>query len=97
MRTLMAMIWQHEFVWRLSCAAQTRIKVRDLKRVMARLPDASMPGSDAAKRFNLMLARSLQAAVVYLEEDMALPNLQALAISRTAFLGSIAGECGILR
>lgn len=88
MRSLMAKIWQHEFAWRLSLAAHTRIKVRDLKRVMARLPDAWMPGSDPAKRFNLVLARSLQAAVVYLEEDMALPNPQALAISRKAFLSS---------
>lgn len=88
MRTLMATFWQYEFAWRLSRAAKTQIKVRDLKRVMARLPDASMPGSDPAKRFNLTLARSLQAAVVYLEEDMALPNSQALAISRVAFLTS---------
>lgn len=88
MRTLIGTFWQHEFAWRLSRAAQTRVKVRDLKRVMARLPDASMPGSDPAKRFNLALARSLQAAVVYLEEDMALSNPQALAISRVAFLTS---------
>lgn len=88
MRTMIATFWQHEFAWRLSRAAQTQIKVRDLKRVMARLPTAAMPGSDAAKRFNLVLARSLQAAVVYLEGDMALPKPQALSVARTAFLAS---------
>ncbi|WP_425039459.1 L-2-amino-thiazoline-4-carboxylic acid hydrolase [Primorskyibacter sp. S187A] len=85
MRRVMVWLWQREFLWRLSRSIGARVTRADLRRVEHRLPQAHMPGVDAAQGANLILARSLHAAVIYLEEDVALAPELAVARAREAF------------
>lgn len=62
-------MWQVEFAWQLSHHDNIRITRRALRAEIARLPPAVMPGTGAARLFNLVLAQSLQAAVGILERD----------------------------
>lgn len=69
MRRLLARLWQEEFAWRLSRQAGRRMTRRMIADEIDRLPPAAMPGTDAAKAFNLTLAQSLHAAVRLLEGE----------------------------
>ena len=86
MRSLIAALWQLEFTWRLSRKAGTRVSRGMLRRTIKRLPDGNMPGSDRAREFNLTLARSLHAAVIFLECDLGLAHEEAFLRARTAFI-----------
>jgi len=58
---------------------------RDLRVEVARLPYAKMPGNDGAKQFNLTLARSLHAAVAWLERENGLSSSEAVRLAGAAF------------
>lgn len=88
MRKLFASLWRREFLWRLSRHAGRRITVKDLAWVERTLPAAQMPGSDAARDFNYMLARSLHAAVVLLEQERGYSREDARMTARAAFLAT---------
>jgi hypothetical protein len=89
MRRAMAYFWQIEFARNLSRQAGSNMTVRALRIEVARLPDARMPGNDGAKQFNLTLARSLHAAVAWLEREKGLSSSEAVRIAGAAF-----GESG---
>lgn len=88
MRRVMASLWQREFARNLSRQAGSRVTIRDLRTVAARLPKGEMPGNDGARQFNLTLARTLHAAVSLLERDHAIPSTEARRIAGTALVAS---------
>ncbi len=68
MRKVFARIWQIEFCWRLRRVSGADISRQDLQRAIDRLPNVAMPGTDAAVYTNRILAQSLHAAAVLLED-----------------------------
>jgi hypothetical protein len=89
MRRAMAYVWQLEFARNLSRQAGSEMTARALRIEVAGLPNAGMPGNDGAKQFNLTLARSLHAAVTWLEREKGVSSSEALRIAGAAF-----GESG---
>jgi hypothetical protein len=85
MRRLVAHIWQYEFVWRLRKASGTGITRSALNNKISLLNRKKFPGSDAAARFNWILAGSLHAAHLYFEEEEGFEPSQARATSKHAF------------
>lgn len=88
MKRAMAYLWQLEFARNLSRQAGSTMTVRALRIKAARRPNARMPGNDRAKQFNLTLARSLRAAVTWLERDLGLSSSEAVRIAGAAFCES---------
>lgn len=86
MRPLFTALWQFEFALRLSRAADTRVSRKTLRQVISRLPDGQMPGTDAARAFNLTLAQSLHAAVILLEQEVGLARTDAVSAAHRAFV-----------
>ena len=86
MRSLIAGLWQFEFVSRLSDKADARITRKQVRIEALRLPDGQMPGTDKARLFNLTLAQSLHAAVILLEREFGHTKEQAIAIAHAAFV-----------
>ena len=84
MRKAVAVLWQHEFCWRLPRATGTSICRSDLRRTIRRLPVFAMPGTDAAVETNRLIAQSLHAAQVLLE-DHGLSRAETTASLTTAF------------
>jgi len=97
MRSLFAALWQFEFALRLSRVVGTRIPRKTLHQAISRLPEVQMPGTDAARAFNLTLAQSLHASAILLEQDLGFSRANAVSAARRAFVdtGSWIGRAAV--
>lgn len=86
MRRLVSALWQLEFTLRLSRVADTRVSRKFLRQAIKGLPHGQMPGTDAARAFNLTLAQSLHAAAVILEQEGGLARTDAVSVAHRAFI-----------
>ncbi|MBT8415383.1 MAG: L-2-amino-thiazoline-4-carboxylic acid hydrolase [Boseongicola sp.] len=86
MRRLIGWVWQRAFLGRLTRQTGFQLSATDVQAEINRMPRGQMPGTDAARRFNLLMAESLHAAARLLEREAGLPREDAVEAARTAFV-----------